>query len=185
MADLRRYGTVIQRLLPSLLLKGWKCRKAGEPSTGDLVMLQSAPESDWHISIYREAGAGENFSQKHLLESLKTGQLCWWVNVGFHVIDREACGIGREADWGDAMFEFNDKFRKALKKCDFYMALPFIDRFDGDHVIFKFRTRYGIDSKITELRPFPWRKVTQKAIALFLLDGEQLHKADATKGEGE
>lgn len=177
--ELRRYEPVIQRLLPSLLLYGWKCRTQASPVPGDLVMLQAAPLSEWHLSIYREAGPGESFSQKHLLESLKTGKLGWWENVGFHVIDREVCAIGREADWDDAQFEFNDKFRKVYRKADFYIARPFIDRFDGDYVMFKFRTRYGFDNKITELQPFPWRKATQKALLALLLDGERLHKADS------
>ncbi|WP_313401470.1 hypothetical protein [Stenotrophomonas sp.] len=177
--ELRRYEPVIQRLLPSLLLHGWKCRGEGSPVPGDLVMLQSAPQSEWHLSIYRQAGAGEDFEQRHLLESLKTGKHCWWENVGFHVIDRKKCAIGREAEWDDAQFEFNDKFRKVYRKADFYIPIPFIDRFDGEAVVFKFRTRYGINDKRTELQPFLWRKATQKALLAFLLDGERLHKADS------
>jgi len=177
-SELRRYEPVIQRLLLSLILYGWGCRKSqDEPVQGDLVMLQSAPQSDWHLSIYRQAGAGEGFEQRHLLESLKTGMLCWWANVGFHVIDRDKCAIGREADWDDAQHAFNDKFKKVYRRADFYLALPYIDRFDGDSVIFIFRTRFGINDKLTELQPFPWRKATQKALLAFLLDGERLHKA--------
>lgn len=177
MAELRRYELVIQRLLPSLLLEGWKCRKQMvEPTPGDLVMLQAAPQSNWHLSFYRQTGDGEGYGKQHLLESVKTGELCNWSNVSFHVIDREKCGIGHMANWDDAQFEFNDTFWKVYRKAGFYIAIPFIDSFDGDLVVIKFRTRHGFDDKVTELQPFHWRKATQKALLAFLSEGERKHK---------
>ncbi|OCK48332.1 hypothetical protein BA766_20095 [Stenotrophomonas maltophilia] len=177
MTELRRYELVVQRLLTSFLLHGWNCRKQqAEPLPGDLVMLHCAPQSDWHLSIYREGDAGQGFNQKHLLESVKTGELCNWSNVGFHVIDRDKCSISYMADWTDAQFEFNDKFLKVYRKAEFYSAIPFIDSFDRELVVLKFRTRHGFDDRITELQPFPWRKATQKALHAFLLEGERVHK---------
>jgi hypothetical protein len=45
---LRRYAVAINRLLPALLLDGWKCRKSvDKPVPGDIVMLSCAPPSEW------------------------------------------------------------------------------------------------------------------------------------------
>lgn len=168
---LRRYDYVIQRLLTALLLKGWRARKDADPVAGDLVMLQSAPQGDWHLSLFLE-GKDDGI---YLLESLKTGETSWWTNVGFSVLDTEACGIDERAVWTDAQFDFADKLRKVSIKADFYINLPFIDHFDGDSVVIKFRTRHAINDKLTELPPMPYRKMTQKRLMQALLAGERLH----------
>jgi len=176
--ELRRYDYVIHRLLPSLLFDGVRCVKWSDtPKPGDLVMLQSAPDSDWTLSFYRKEGTeGHRFTKKHLLESLKTGQLCWWENVGFHVIDRDKTHIQQEAEWTDEQFVFSEKFDRACRKGDFYMARPFIARFDGDEVLIKFRTRWGLDEHITEVPPLQWKRLLQRDLLAALKVSEKKHE---------
>mgnify|MGYP000529398400 CR=1 FL=1 len=173
-ATLRRYAVAINRLLPALLLDGWKCRKSvDKPEPGDIVMLSCAPPSEWDLSIYRESEANDY----HLVESLQTGVIGRWSNVGFHVLDREKIGFPRSIEWTDEQFAFQDKFHKAKKRADFYMALPFIDRFDGDTAHIIFRTRFSFDDVLTPVDIAGWQKITQKALLAQLLAAEAKHKA--------
>lgn len=174
--EMRRYEVAVQRLLPAMLLDGWKCRLHRDPLPGDLVMLQSAPMSVWHLSFYREKLDG----YYHLLESLKTGELCRWGNVGFHVIDEDTVGLGSTVRWSDAQFGFADKFTKACKRADFYINLPFIDKFEDDLVHIGFRTRYSLDKIITAVAPIRWSKITLSALVAELRAGEAAH--DAARG---
>lgn len=181
MTSLRRYSHLVQTALPRLLLDGWKVYAGGEPKPGNLVLLQSAPPSEWHLSFYIE-DCGDGY---HLLESVQTGALMRWGNVGFMVLNEEKIGAGDPARWTDEQFAFKDKFRKVWRKADFYLALPFIEAFDGDLVDIRFRTRHGFDDKITPIPPFEWKKITQKALMAILLAGEKAHKAGTDKGESE
>lgn len=179
--EMRRYGIAVQRLLQAMILHGWKCQKGDTPKPGDLVMLTSAPPSDWHLSFYRQ----DQQNGYHLLESLRTGELCPWGNVGFLVIDREKVGLLERAEWSDAQFEFQDKFHKVYSRADFYINIPFIDRFEGDLVHVAFRTRFGLDEIRTAVEPIRWPKVNHKALRAALAAGEAAHIAarDAQKQE--
>lgn len=174
---MRRYEYAMHWLMSSLLLRGFECRLNRDPMEGDIVLLQSAPISEWDVSIYRGCGEeGGTYSREHLLESLSTGRLGKWHNVGFHVLSEEKCNIDQRWRWEDAQFEFSDKLAKVHRKADFHMALPFIDKFDGDMVSLKFRTRFSFDDKITQVPPFEWRKITQKALMAKLQEYEAIHK---------
>lgn len=176
MAAQRRYDYAMNLLLPSLLLWGWRCRMDREPVEGDIVILQSAPPSEWHISIYRGRSDGGTYDCNHLLESLKTGKLCNWTNVGFFVLNKKECNINELWEWTDEQFDFSDKMNKVRRRADFYLALPFIDNFDGEMVSIKFRTRFSFNDKITEVPEFEWRKITQKSLMAKLLEYEAIHK---------
>ncbi len=173
-ATLRRYAVAINRLLPALLLDGRKCRKSvDKPVPGDIVMLSCAPPSEWDLSIYRECEANDY----HLVESLQTGVVGRWSNVGFHVLDLEKIGFPQSIEWSDEQFAFSDKFRKVCKRADFYMAIPFIDRFDGDTAHIIFRTRYSLDDKLTPVDIVGWQKITQKALLAQLVAAEAKHES--------
>lgn len=177
---LRRYDVALNRLLPSLLLNGWKCRKSGigdNPSPGDIVMLSSAPPSEWDLSIYR-ADEGNGY---HLVESMRTGVVGRWGNVGFHILDREEIGFPQSVDWTDDQFAFSDKFHKVYRRAGFHMAVPFIDRFDGDTAHIIFRTRHNIDQYRTQVEILGWQKITLKALLAQLLEAEAIHKEKGTQ----
>lgn len=139
-------------------------------------MLSCAPPSEWGLSIYRGCGEGGHYDKKHTLESLKTGVECDWSNVGFHVLDQEECGVGYKWQWTDEQFAFDDKFMKACRKQDFYIAVPYIDEFDGELVKVAFRTRYGLNDKKTQIPPFEWRKISLKKLGEVLAAWEMKHK---------
>jgi hypothetical protein len=174
--SLRRYEYAMHWLVSALLLRGFQCSMSRDPMEGDIVLLQSAPISEWDVSIYRGCGEGGHYTREHLLESLSTGRLGKWHNVGFHVLDPNACNIDERWLWEDAQFDFSDKLAKVHRKSEFYIALPFIDKFDGEMVSIKFRTRFSFDDKITQVPPFEWRKITQKVLMAKLQEYEAIHK---------
>ena len=172
-----RYDYVIQVLLTPLLLDGWRMRLQREPAPGDLVLLNAAPRSEWHLSIYREKCAEKDpyGGDQHLFESLKTGKLCRWGSVSINVLDAEKSGAVHRMTWTDDQFEFEKRFNRVCKRGDFYMAIPYIEGFDGKFVHIKFRTRHSFDKKRTALDPIEWKSVTQRDLLAFLKAGEAKH----------
>ena len=176
MSELRRYDYVIQRLLSALYLPhSWEARVVGgvPAKCGDLVMLTSAMPSEWHLSFYVE----DLRSGEYLLESVKTGKLSRWSNVGLARVDCERAHIGERMRWTDAQFAFEDTFKKVCRRGDYYIEIPFISGFDGENVLMSVRTRFGLDDELTPLAPLPYRKITQRALLAFLNEGTEVHKA--------
>jgi hypothetical protein len=173
--ELRRYDYVVQCLLSALSLPyTWDARIVGgtPAKCGDLVMLTSAPLSEWHLSFYLEdVRPGE-----YLLESVKTGKLAKWSNVGLARVDCERAYIGDKMRWTDAQYAFEDTFKKVFRRGDYYIELPFISGFDGEHVLISVRTRFGLNKETTPLAPLPYRKITQRALLAFLDEGAAAHK---------
>jgi len=150
--ELKRYDYAIQNLLPSLWLKGFNfAERDQEPEPRDLVMLQCAPQTEWHLSFYVERCTDRD---GHVLESLKTGRLCNWSNVDLVIMSREWVSTHRKVRWTDEQFAFEKTFMAESRKANFYMHLPYIERFNGDHAHIGFRVRYGIDSTLTIADPF-------------------------------
>lgn len=179
MGELKRYDYAIQRLLPSLWLRGYDFSERGDPVPGDLVMLQSAPQSEWHLSWYVKDQGGD----RHLLESLKTGELCNWSNVGLIVMNRKWVSEHECIRWTDKQFAFEKTFRAEFKKADFYIHLPYISRFDGDSVYITYRVRYGLNETLTQAEPFGIEGASRGDLRTHLWKWLRIHKqnADAAK----
>ena len=139
------------------------------PMPGDLVALSSAPTSEWHLSWYVGMEPGRNYySNKHLLESVETGEICNWCNVGFMVLCRDVVKRHPEWRWTDAQWAFRDRwFRVCKQRRDAYMTLPVQPVFDKfGSVTLGTRKRYGLGSTYT--KKFPnWRKVRIKDMLEF------------------
>lgn len=173
MAELKRYDWAIQRLLEAL---SWYpdrvLKRVDDPKPGDVLMLSAAPQSEWHLSFYVE----RTVRGEHLLESVKTGKLCRWSNVGLMVIDCEKANLSYKIRWTDAQFEFERKFNRVRRTQDFYINIPYIDSFDGDSVRLGFRTRHDWDKTRTTVAAFPYLKVTQRRLAEILMVAEKEHE---------
>lgn len=179
MAEMMRYDYAIQSLLPSLWLRGFEfSERDRSPSPGDLVMLQSAPNSEWHLSWYIRDQGGD----KHLLESLKTGKLCDWSNVGFVIMSRKWVSEHERIRWTDKQFAFEKLFRAEFRKADFYINLPFIDRFDGDNVFITFRVRFGINDTRTEADAFNIEGASRGDLRSHLWKWLAVHKRNCAEG---
>lgn len=164
MKELRRYDYVVQQLVGSLTIArhGYHTQGVSIPAVGDLVILRSAPATDWHLSFY----VSQEGNDIHILESLKHGQLASWTNVGFFRVDPELCGISYSYKWTDEMFAFRDKFMQARVKLEVYSILPHLVSFDGDNAQIKFRRRW--ENELSEALSFPYKKVKLKALTEWL-----------------
>lgn len=173
MGELKRYDYAIQNLLPSLWLKGFKFAEPDRtPVSGDLVMLQSAPQTEWHLSWYVEKHPDR---EEHLLESLKTGNLCNWGNVGLIIMSREWVRDYAKIKWTDEQFGFEKRFMAEFRKADFYLHLPYIDRFEGDQVHIGFRVRHGFSATRTAAEPFNFATSTRADLRCHLWKWCQIH----------
>ena len=155
--ELKRYAYTLHWLLPELWLAGYKFIESGAPVAGDVVMLQSAPMSDWDLSIFRDdCGRGD-----YLLESLKTGAVCRWSNVGIKVLSRKWVESHAQIRWTDEQFRFQRLFDAERVRADYYIHLPYLFPFDAESAVIGSRTRFGLDELRTQSEPFDWRKMSR------------------------
>lgn len=183
MNELRRYDYAIQRLLPHFWLSGFRATDSGNPRPGDLVMLQSAPDSEWHLSFYIE----DQDDGYHMLESLKTGKLCRWGNVGFVVISREWVSDLPRLRWTDTQLRFNDLYSAEVRRADFWMYLPFIERLDGSMAFLGFRTRHNLNPVRTMADGFDFSEASRGDLRSHLWKWHRIHKgacAGQSGGQG-
>jgi hypothetical protein len=148
----------------------------GGAQIGDLVVPTSTPISEWFLSWL--VGVDETRGI-FVLESIETGKLCNWSNIGLDYLDRDEVKSHPEWRWSDKQFEFNDRWnRVCFKKHDAYITLPLEVSFGSDYSFaLGTRTRFGFD----DFRPsetFPdWRKFTMKNMSDFYLKCLAEHEA--------
>jgi hypothetical protein len=159
MSELARYEYAIQRLIPDLLFGGYmKMVESGStPVAGDIVMLHAAPQSVWHLSIFREKLGPDEF----LLESLKTGKECRWSNVGIMVLSRKWVAEWPRILWTDEQFRFARIFDAECRRADYYMHLPYLEDFTPESAVIATRTRFSSDELRTQSDPFDWREMSR------------------------
>lgn len=188
MSELKRYDYAVQHLLRMFWLDGYKgCESGARPVVGDLVMLQSAPDGPWHLSFYREHLGTDN----HLLESLKTGDLCRWSNVGFTVISRKWQAEHPRVRWTDEQFAFSRKVDAEIRRGDYYITIPGLpaDTFTPESAVVATRTRFSLDGITTRSDPFDWRTLNRGDIRRLLAKQVRVHNGarkaqkDTTHGE--
>ena len=156
---------ILSQLLafPTISDKDWGYNCGCEdPQVGDLVSLQSAPPSEWFLSWLLEISENNGY-EKYLLESVQTGEQCWWSNVGLTVYNRKKVAERPRWKWNDAQFSFNDRWNKVCLKNYSYMVLPRLPMFHGDYSVTpNVRTRFNMSSYENPKTFRDWRKVTMK-----------------------
>lgn len=173
MTELRRYDHAVQKLLPVLWLRGYNfSEQSDEPLPGDLVMLQSAPDTEWHLSWYLE----DQGDDRHLLESLKTGKTCTWTNVGFVIMNRNWVSKNPRIRWTDEQFAFEALFNAESRRAGFHHHVPFIEGFDEGAAIIKFRVRFARTETLTTADPFAIRDITRADLRCHLWKWWGIHR---------
>lgn len=143
-------------------LKDMRFRENHRPEPGTLVALSSAGRSKWYLSWVVSSDTPDGWAgPEYVLESIEDGEIGSWTNVGIWQYDPATTASHPEWRWTDRQHELNSRwFRVCYKKRDAYIRLPVQLSFDGDAVLFRVRTRFGLDSHVPA-RTFPnWRKVT-------------------------
>ena len=147
--------------------KGFMHEYSGEKAvSGDLILLTSIRMPRWSLCwLHDTRDSGTNY----LCESVETGELCWWSNVGVRIFDRETVSYHPEWRWSDRQHEFNDRWDRVCRRDhNAYITLPVPASFgDGYEVTLATRTRYGLNDERPS-QTFPdWRKVTKKMMGEF------------------
>lgn len=151
-----------------------------KPEKGDLIRLESANSHEYRLSWYieerkhyykNEDGTQDDdrYESEHLLKSVKTGNLCWWSNVGISYYQREQLDSHPEWKWNDRQFEFKDEWWKlCYNDKDAYIILPLLPEFGENYeVTIGTRTRFGWDDYVPK-KTFPdYRKLTKKILGDF------------------
>lgn len=177
MTTMQRFDYTMSFLLPQLLLRGDMAEFGCSPSEGDIVVLMSAPSSEWCISIFvNQVQNGE-----YLLESLRTGRKASWSNVGLLVIKRSWADDFCRFKWTDEMFAFEAKLSKAGRKLALYMERPYIDAFVDDSVRIVLRTRHEINKHRTSFDVQNWRRATIKALSETLAENVDRYKRECAE----
>lgn len=189
--ELKRYDYAIQRLLPELLFRfkrGGMIDYSGSAEQGDIVMLQSAPDSEWHLSIYHQ-DCGDGY---YLLESLKTGKMMRWGNVGILRLSPEWTAEHPRIRWTEKQFAFDRMFCAELKRGDYYIHIPYFTDFCQEWVTIATRTRFSLDDTQTRSEPMRWAAMKRADLRDAMARQVAEHRAAAEKrkeaaqrGEGE
>ena len=134
-----------------------------EPMEGDLVLLSSAPMSEWRLSWYVGKRHQEGWScDEYVLQSASTGELCWWSNVGLNVLCRKTTQQHPEWRWDDEQVEFNSNWIKWMDdQADGYIYRPmYCSFYAGEEVEFSVRVRHS-DRYVSKRFP-QWKSITMK-----------------------
>ena len=134
-----------------------------EPMEGDLVLLSSAPMSEWRLSWYVEKRRQKGWLEdEYLLQSASTGELCWWHNVGLNVLCRKTTQQHPEWRWDDEQVEFNSNWIKWMDdQADGYIYRPmYCSFYAGEEVEFSVRVRHS-DRHVSKRFP-KWKSITKK-----------------------
>lgn len=173
MKELSRYEYAVQSLLGEMSIYGHDCfERSREALHGDIVMLQCAPQSEWHLSIYVER-LGDDM---HMLESLKTGAKCRWSNVGIRIVKREWIASHPRIRWTDEQFSFCRRFDAEVARGGYYWDLPCMAEFTQSALVIGTRTRFSSDSVRTLSDPIFWHTLSRADIRCLLAIQVRKHK---------
>jgi len=143
------------------------------PLPGDLVCLRSTSPSEWYLSWYIEYQPNNrngkmSYSDTHVLESIETGCLCNWRNVGFDILNRDVVKNNPHWKWTDKQYDFKDSwFRACYKKRNMHITLPTFPIFhEGGSVTLGTRKRFGLGSFYTK-KFTNWQKVLVRDVVEF------------------
>ena len=131
------------------------------PDVGDLVVLTSAPCSEYYLSWYIGCTPKQDlFLNVHTLKSIETGNICNWSNVSFDRLNRKIVDDHPEWKWTDSQFKFKESwFRACYKTRDAYINRPIKPEFKDDgSVILSIRKMFS--SEIVATKIFDnWKRV--------------------------
>lgn len=175
--------SILNRLLafPTINQKDWESNSfIFDVKKGDLVFLNCVREAtEWYLSWVVDFNVISPGNPTYLLESIESGKLCWWNNVGINVYKREELLKYPSWRWSDCQYAFKKRWIKTAYKNDGYTVLPIWPVFKNDSVILNVRIRWE-EKGFTNLVTFPnWKKVTIKMMDDYFKDS--VHKYNKLK----
>jgi hypothetical protein len=154
-------------------------------SPGALVTIDSASPTPWYLSwlVETKQGGGAFDSDRHLLESVETGELCWWSNVSLREYSPKRVAESPHWRWTDKQHEFNDRWlRVCHEKRDAYIVLPLRAVFGPDTLVtLGTRIRYNLGDPPAS-KTFPnWKKITSAMMLEYYDSAVKEHEARPPK----
>jgi hypothetical protein len=148
-----------------------------KPAVGDLIRLESAPQSKWRLSWLADVRKHAGGDCEYLCKSIVDGELCWWSNVGVSFLHRKTLENHPSWKWTDDQFDFNDRWHKACNRHDPYLYRPMTPVFNEDcTATVGTRLRHNFDGRFPTAVIANWRKITIKALAEIYLSLVDKHK---------
>ena len=157
------------------------CFGETQPQIGDLVIPTATPITQWTLSWLLDiSDTRKTYTPDYLLQSVETGEICNWSNVGIKYFDRTVLRKHPEWTWSDRQFAFNDRWKKTCykkHKANFY--IPAMPKFGPEHQV-----TLGVLTKLSyhgrqKTRTFEdWRKVTINIMSETFLALEEAAKND-------
>lgn len=133
-----------------------------EPEIGDLVRLESMRTPEYRLGWLIDKRELRPGYEEWCIRSAKTGNECWWGNVGISALHRGTTRDFPSWKWTDDQYAFDDLFDLACKADDPYIYLPFVEGFEGDDAYITMRLRYGISDKRYHATVRNWKKYVDK-----------------------
>lgn len=153
------------------------------PSVGSLVAMQSMRSPRWYLAWVLGVSAGVNeFCTVYTLESVETGEVGDWSNVGMLEYDPRQTREHPEWRWTDDQWKFKKSWdRLCYKERDAYIVLPLMPVFDGDRVELGTRIRHGWGAPPPSKWFDKWADVTDADMLAFYDESVAADEAARTK----
>lgn len=173
-----RYS-ILEELLsfPSIRPKDWDT-DTNDVREGDLVSINCGTSNQWYLSWVRKV----NTNHSYLLQSLETGELCNWSNIGLNVYNRERIAERPTWKWTDRQFKFYHMWNRSCRREGAYMLLPRLPKFEeGYKVTLDVRVRFAI-TEFSYPKTFDdWYKIKSRDLRAYYREAEELYQKALTE----
>lgn len=141
---------------------GFSSEWVEDTQVGDLVRLNAMRDPEYRLGWLMEKRELNPGYKEFLIQSAKTGNQCWWGNVGIEYFHRPTLANFPSWKWTDDQFAFSDLWDLACSEDDPYIYLPYVEEFQGDNVKVGMRTRFGLTEDREYVIISEWKKYLEK-----------------------
>ena len=139
---------------------------------GDLILLSGTGKKAWALCWLHRVSSDEP-ENRYLCESIETGEMCWWSNVGIEYLDRDVVASHPQWKWNDEQFVFNDRWREICGElADRRELKPLAPEFGPAHVVtLSLQSTEGWREERVRREFADYRKVTGTEMRAFFTHG--------------
>ncbi|WP_156892476.1 hypothetical protein [Salaquimonas pukyongi] len=137
---------------------------------GDLILVSGIPQHGWSLCWLHRISSDQP-ENRYLCESVETGEMSWWSNVGIEYLDRDVVESHPQWRWTDQQFAFNDRWQRACgEPADWRGLKPLMPVFEaGFSVALALQAATGWREERQERRFEDYRKVTKTEMRSFFM----------------
>ena len=137
---------------------------------GDLIVLSATRKKEWSLCWLHRIASDEP-ENRYLCESVETGEMSWWSNVGIEYLDRDVVERHPQWRWTDQQYAFNDRWQGVCGDPAEWGGLkPLAPAFAADHsVTLALKAADGWREEKQERRFDDYRKVSRTDMRTFFM----------------